>query len=281
MDVSGAIAAFDYLRRPGTSGVASIGDESAPADGGRVVFRSGVNVVREDFNPHGEHAGAPMRELISHLPKVGGTKALSPLLPTLLPEKGIDRDSVRYALGPKSYTAMGGAVPVETAGFDKSAEVVTARSKGGGLLTLLLYPTPEIAGEHLRMIDSAMKQQGANAGTVVLRREGPLVAMTSGAWKPEAAQAEVDGIHMRSVVTFDKPMPVEFHAEVQKTYSLLMRVVIFSGVGFLAAVVLALFFGGGRALIRVMQGKPAATEPEFLRIDLRGAATTRLGDTKG
>ena len=37
----------------------------------------------------------------------------------------------------------------------------------------------------------------------------------------------------------------------------------------LAAVILALFFGGGRALIRVMQGKPAATEPEFLHIDLR------------
>jgi hypothetical protein len=42
-------------------------------------------------------------------------------------------------------------------------------------------------------------------------------------------------------------------------------------------VVIALFFGGGRALIRVMQGKPAATEPEFLRIDLRGSAGKRLG----
>jgi hypothetical protein len=37
----------------------------------------------------------------------------------------------------------------------------------------------------------------------------------------------------------------------------------------IAAVVLGLFFGGGRAMIRVLQGKPAATEPEFLHIDLR------------
>jgi hypothetical protein len=49
-------------------------------------------------------------------------------------------------------------------------------------------------------------------------------------------------------------------------------------VGSLAAIVLGLFFGGGRALIRVMQGKPAATEPEFLRIDLRGPVGKNLRD---
>jgi hypothetical protein len=29
-------------------------------------------------------------------------------------------------------------------------------------------------------------------------------------------------------------------------------------------------------LVRVLQGKPAATEPEFLRIDLRGRSGKRL-----
>jgi hypothetical protein len=130
------------------------------------------------------------------------------------------------------------------------------------------------------MIDQAMKQQGAAAGTVMLRREGPLVAMTSGNWTAAAAQSAVDGIHLRSEVTFDKPMPVEFHAEVRKTYSLLMSITIFSGIAFLAALVLGLFFGGGRALIRVLQGKPAASEPEFLRIDLREAGGKRLSDPK-
>jgi hypothetical protein len=43
-----------------------------------------------------------------------------------------------------------------------------------------------------------------------------------------------------------------------------------SGLLALAAVILGLFLGFGRAAIRVMQGKPAATEPEFLRIDLSG-----------
>jgi len=59
---------------------------------------------------------------------------------------------------------------------------------------------------------------------------------------------------------------------------LLVSIAIFCGLGAVAAVVLGLFLGGGRALIRVMQGKPAASEPEFLRIDLRGTVTKRASD---
>ena len=50
----------------------------------------------------------------------------------------------------------------------------------------------------------------------------------------------------------------------------IISIAIFCGLGAVAAIVLGLFFGGGRALIRVLQGKPAASEPEFLHIDLRG-----------
>jgi hypothetical protein len=65
-------------------------------------------------------------------------------------------------------------------------------------------------------------------------------------------------------------MPPEFHTEVRKTYSLLSSIAIFCGFGALGAIVLGLSLGMGRAAVRVLQGKPAATEPEFLRIDLSG-----------
>jgi len=175
---------------------------------------------------------------------------------------------------------MGGVLPASVLGFDKNAEVVTARSKAGGMLTLLLYPTPQIAGEHGRAIEAALHQQGAAAGTVKLRREGPLLALTTGVWPATEAQQLIDGVHLRLEVSFDKPVPPEFHSELRKTYSLLSSIAILSGLGALAAVVLGLFFGGGRALIRVMQGKPAASEPEFLRIDLRGSDFKRLRDPK-
>ena len=63
-----------------------------------------------------------------------------------------------------------------------------------------------------------------------LRREGPLVVLTTGAWTAAAAQKMVEGVHLRSEVSFDKPMPLEFHAEMQKTYSLLESIAIFCGI---------------------------------------------------
>jgi hypothetical protein len=133
-----------------------------------------------------------------------------------------------------------------------------------------MFPTPQIAGDRGRAIADDLTQQGAAAGTVKLRREGPLLLLTTGGWNPSEAKAIVDGIHLRNELTWNKSVPPEFHTEIRKTVSLLTGILIFCGLGALAAIVLGLFFGGGRAAIRVLQGKPAATEPEFLRIDLSG-----------
>ena len=279
-DATGAVAAYTYFRTPEDRPAPQLrlGPDASLNIGGKgLLFREGSTVVVTDFND-GLRA-ADLAALAVGLPKPMGATALVPLLPTLLPAKSLDADSVRYSLGPAGYAAMGGVLPAQVVGFDKSAEVVTAKYKNGGVLTLLLYPTPQIAGEYGRAIEGAMNQPGAaaEAGTVKLRREGPLLALTTGAWTPSAAQAMVEGVHLHTEVSFDKPMPLEFHAEIQKTYSLLESIVLFCAVSAVAMVVLALFFGGGRALIRVMQGKPAATEPEFLHIDLSGPASKRLG----
>jgi hypothetical protein len=255
VDATGAAAAYDYLRK------------SAP-----YVVRSGVSVVVANLKGSPASAEALLRTVETGLPKVGGPKGLPPLLPTYLPTKGLVKDSQHYALGPTSYQAMGGVLPPEIVGFDKAAEVVTGKYEGKGTLTMLLYPTPQIAGDHLRQIEAEMNRQGGAAGTVMLRREGPLLLLTTGAWNGAEAQKLVEGIHLHSEVTWNKPVPPEFHAEIRKTVSLLTSILVFCGVGALAAVILALFLGGGRAAIRVLQGKPAATEPEFLRIDLSGSS---------
>ena len=277
VDASGAVAAYDYFRRPGMR-PEKVGD-GAVSNGDELLLRSGANVVVGHFKPDREAMIALTRELIDHLPKVNGSAGIAPMLPTLLPAEGLEADSLRYALGPAGYRAMGGVLPAQMVGFDKNAETVTARTKGGGVLTLLLYPTPQIAGEHERAIEALAKQPGTTlAGTVKLRREGPLLVLTSGAWTAVEAQKMVDGIHLRSEVTWDKPVPLDFDTEVHKTFSLLESIVIFCAISALAMLVLGVFFGGGRALVRVMQGKPAASEPEFLRIDLSGAVGKRLRD---
>jgi hypothetical protein len=272
-DATGAASAFTFLRKPGSRMVlakdSKVGSEMV-ASGGNYIFRSGATVVVADASKAGAAAASDLRLLESTLPKIGGPKGQPPLLPTLLPGKDIEVESVRYALGPVGYQAMGGVLPPGIIGFDKSAEAVTARYKGRGILTLLLYPTPQIAGNHGRAIVEEMNHEGTSAGTVKLRREGPLVAMTTGTWSPEDAQKMVEGIHLRQVLTVEKTPPPEFHAEIHKTVSLLTSIAILSGLLALAAVILGLVLGFGRAAIRVLQGKPAATEPEFLRIDLSG-----------
>ncbi len=169
IDASGAISAYDYFRKPGMR-TEKLGDDSV-RNGNELLLRSGVNVVRADFKAGATEVPALTSELIEHLPKVGGPAAMPPLLPTLLPAKGFDGDSVKYALGPAGYAAMGGVLPAEVVGFDKSAETVTAKStsKGGGLLTLLIYPTPQIAGERGRAIQELMNQRVAAGGADRLR----------------------------------------------------------------------------------------------------------------
>ncbi len=212
--------------------------------------------------------------LTAGLPKVDGRRGLAPLLPSYIPGAGLDAGSVQYAVGPVGYRAMGGVLPAEILGWDKSAEVATASYKGKGTLTLLLYPTPQIAGDRGRAIQDAINKDGvAKYGTVAMRRVGALVAVTTGAWTAAQAKALVDGVHLNEEVTFDRKMPLEFHAEIQKTASLLENIAIFSGVLIVAAILLGVFLGGARAGIRKMQGKPAYVEPEFLTITLRESET--------
>ena len=73
---------------------------------------------------------------------------MPPRLPTYLPGQGLKRETVKYALGLAGYQAIGGVLPPEIIGFDKAAEVVTAKYEGKGTLTMMLYPTPQIAGDH-------------------------------------------------------------------------------------------------------------------------------------
>ncbi|WP_263373920.1 DUF6599 family protein [Granulicella aggregans] len=267
-DATGAYSAFTLLRTPEFKPLpeSKVG-ATAVQRGDTVLLWSGTSVLMAEF--HGGHRVAELSDMVSDLPKIGGTKGLPPLLPTTLPAKGLLPETVKYALGSSGYEAMGGVLPAGIIGFDKSAEVVTAKYAGKGTLTLLLYPTPQIAGAHGRQIEAEMNRQGAAAGTVKLKRDGVLVLLTTGNWQPADAQQLVENTHLNLQVSYDKPMPLEFHAEIRKTATLLTSIAELSAALMLAAVVLGLFFGGGRALIRVLQGKPAATEPEFLRIDLR------------
>ena len=145
-DATGAYAAYSYLRK----------------SGGDHVMLSGVSVVVSDLKLYPESAAALLKTVQVGLPKVGGTKGLPPLLPTYLPAKGLQRGLGEVCAGAAWVIRRSvECCRAEIVGFDKAAEVVTAKYEGNGTLTLLLYPTPQIAGDHGRQIEAEMNQARA------------------------------------------------------------------------------------------------------------------------
>ena len=63
-------------------------------------------------------------------------------------------------------------------------------------------------------------------------------------------------------------MPTPEVVETRQTFGTLANIIVFSGMLCGIALITGLFLGGGRALVRILQGKPPATEAEFLSLHL-------------
>ncbi len=274
-DASGALAAYSIVLQPGMREIKGLGTLAAVGGGG-VLFTTGAALVAAfpatlATSPATLADLPTLRSLAEVMPTAIGSQALQPLLPSLLPTRGLVAGSVRYATGTRSYMAEGGVLPAAGLGWEKEAEAVTAKyadKRGAETLTLLLYPTPPIAGAHQRAIDALIAGLGPSFAKSRTRREGSLVAVANGTFSTDAAQALVENAHHRQIASTDKAMVTPDVVETRKTFGMLANVILFSGFLGLAALALAIFFGGGRALIRILRGKPPATEAEFLSLHL-------------
>lgn len=234
------------------------------------LLLSGKMLLQADFSAPVPDELLLLRSLEQSFPRVSGPSSVLPTLPDQLPRTGLDLASVRYAVGPIAYRLGGGVLPVELIHFEQSAEAVTAQY-GKGQLTLLSYPTPEIADARMGAIAGALAQ-GAVAGTsgaVLVKRAGMTVAVTSGGFTPEQARDLLAQIRFEanlSVVQL-RPKPSEIQKTAKLLDSIVLLVVILGG----ASILLGLFFGGGRALYRVARGKSASSmnDQEFVHLDLR------------
>lgn len=280
-DRTGAYSAFTLIERPDMRVAKDLGSSAAMGDGG-VLFTQGDSVVFA--SPASDPDLPALRDLAKVLPKVTGSRGVAPLLPSFVPEPHLTPATIRYALGPATYMAEGGVLPANSLGWSKSAEAVTANyaaRNGHETLTLLLYPTPQIAQAFTRALTDGVKGLGPSFANAQVRRDQELVMVASGTLPVKDTQAMLSDVHMKQTVAVDRYMPPVFHTEVQKTFSLLQNIAILSGVLMGAAVLLGLFLGGGRAAIRILQGKPAAAEPEFLSLHLAPQNATPRFDGPG
>jgi hypothetical protein len=280
-DASGAYGAYTFYRQNGWP-KEDIGS-GATSDHNRVLFWVGNTVIDANFSSIGPMSGSELRELAGQLPTVEGSAGLAPPILSNLPKDSLDGQTTHYALGPAGYGGAGGVLPPSLVGFDRGAEAITATytlRSGPATLTIIDYPTPQMAAAQEPQIRAYIKAGSqaqpawpktladSDQASLEVRRSGPLVAIVSGDAIPEESHKLLDSVNFESEL-ISIPQPSE--SEVAKTSQLLMSIVTLVIIGSVAAVLLGLFLGGGRALYRVARGKPASSmhEAEFIHLDLR------------
>jgi len=283
-DVSGAFGAYSFYRQNGWP-KEEIGT-GATSNHNRVLFWVGNTLVDANFSRIGPMSGAELRELAGQLPVPEGGKALPPPILADLPQTNLDGQTMHYALGAASYAGAGGVLPAELVGFDNGAETVTANytlRSGPATLTIIDYPTPQMAAAQETKIRAYIKgvqaaghaQPGwpkpledSDLASLEVRRSGPLVALVSGDAIPDESHKLLATVHYESEL-MSIPQPTE--SEVSKTGRLLIGITVMILIGIGAALLLAFFLGGFRALYRIVRGKPASSvyDVEFISLNLR------------
>ncbi len=292
-DASGAYGAYSYYRQNGWP-KEQIGTGAA-SDNNRVVFWVGTTVVDASFSHVGPMSAGELREIARQLPAASGNRAILPPILASLPQSRIDPQTTHYAVGPASYAGSGGVLPSSLVDFDKGAETVTASyslSSGPATLTLIDYPTPQMAHAKVDAIRAYLKAGNqaqppwpkpltdSDRASLEVRDSGPLVAIVSGDAIPDESHRLLELVHYEADVTAI-PQPVE--SEIAKTGKLLLGITVISVVGGSAAILLGGFLGGGRALYRVARGKPASSvfDEEFIHLDLRDKTSDGVEAIKG
>jgi hypothetical protein len=280
-DASGAYGAFTFFRRPGSI-EEQIG-RTAAWDGSHVLFWNGATLVGATLDHVTPMTASELRELAKDLPQPLSSANVAPPLPGYLPRLDLETGLTHYSLGPEAYARSGGVLPAALVDFGSSAEAVTANYSnrdGTGQLTLLIYPTPQLAAARLRDIDAFLKAGNTQAawpqalaesssGSLLTRRSGPIVAVVSGSLPAATAHKLLNQINYQADVVWNNPSG--YVSEGSKVARLILGIFALTGILGGAAILLGLFLGGGRALYRVLRGKPASAfeeETEFIRLNL-------------
>jgi hypothetical protein len=247
-DASGAYGAFTYYKTPEMQ-TEKIGDQAASAND-RVLFYRGGILVQAVLDRVTPMSAAELRELAIEIPLPAGSARHLPTLPLYLPRQGYVPNTAKYVVGPVGLGSISGPIPANQVDFEHGAELAQGlynSGRGTATLTLISYPTPQIAGDRLRAVDTAHPQppDGSTAPLFLTKRSGPLVAIVTGAISPREAKSLLASVNYDAEVTWNQRTGLSPRDNVG---SLLVGVVLLTGIILGLAVVAGIAFGGVRIL---------------------------------
>jgi hypothetical protein len=171
-----------------------------------VLFYRGNILVDAVFSKLSAMSAAELRELASGLPRPSNSDANLPSLPGYLPKQSYEKSTLKYVVGPAALEKVASPVLADLVDFKAGAEVVLAKytgTAGSGTVTLISYPTPQIAAEHLKRIDATQKANAA-ASPMADKRTGPIVAVVSGPFSRAEAQSLLGSVNYDADVTWNQ-----------------------------------------------------------------------------
>jgi hypothetical protein len=259
-DATGAYGAYTFYRQPEMKSE-QIGTKAASANQRILFFRSNV-LVDANFDRLTGMSAAELRELAAALPTASGAKDNLPSLPQYLPRQNEVENSARYILGSQALAALKAPLTAEQVDFQYDPEILQQQyTTEDGPLTLMLvqYPTPQIAGDRLRALESLAK---ANAG-LAIRRSGPLLIVESGAVNSSEAKAVLNSVNYEAEVTWNEATSVTKRDNIG---NLIVAVFGLIGILLLVSLIFGLFFGGFRVVMKRLFPDRVFDRPESVEI---------------
>jgi hypothetical protein len=275
-DPSGAYSVLTFLQENPvhSSGKLSAGSLGYPLP----VFQVGNFVV--EVSSQQDLAEADERLLADAIRKHADATPLPPIR-EYLPEHGRVLGTERYALGPAAYRAAAIALDradfaplADLAGFSSGAEAMFARYKSGAneaVLLLIEYPTPQLAELHLRHLEGALS--GAKQGGSSIERKGSLLSIVLGARSAVYAESLRNGVNYDTQVTWNEPSQTATDPPIT---SVLVKIIIGTGIFMGMAVVLGAAFGGVRVVTKIFFPGKVFDRPERMEILQLGLSGKRI-----
>lgn len=267
-DASGAFGAFTYYRSE-EMGVEQIGGQAAFLNN-RVLFYQGNVLVDAVFDRMSVMSASQLRQLAGSLPQAAGNKSNPPSLPSYLPKRDFEKNTVKYILGPVTLDRVVSPLAGSAVDFKSGAEVVIgkyAAAAGDATLMLIEYPTPQIASERLKQIDAShqvMQQQPGVASIVDVgpffdTRTGPIIVIAAGPLSKSEARSLMSSISYEADVTWNENTYV---TKKDNLANFLFNAIVLCGIVVGLALVAGVAFGGLRILIKRLFPDSVFDRPE-------------------
>ena len=259
-DASGAYGAFTFYLLP------EMQAEKIPDQGvsnkSRVFFYRGNILVDVSLDRLTAMSAADLRALSDALPHPDRSVSGLPVLPSNLPKQSYLPHTARYILGPVALERLRVPVPAALIDFSKGAEVAFAKyksSEGEANLTVISYPTPQIAGERMR----AMQAASLPGGPFQFKRSGPMVAVVNGSVPESEAQSLLGSVNYDAEVTWNQATKFDPRNNIG---NLIIGIFMLIGAILLVALIFGFAFGGIRIVAKKLFPNRVFDRPEDVEI---------------